>query len=166
MQVSTPPAGPDAPEPDPSTPSRPSERRASCTTPAEDAARRMHDEVARRNPDVPPDRIGVEVDHFSPVEESYDLDDDGSPDVVLRHLGGRNTEHFVYQVKDGCGRFVGGFLASTLFPPACLHTKTNGLCDLGVSRLMIHGETEHSTYKFDGKEYVLFGTPELTPRRP
>lgn len=95
-------------------------------------------------------------DAFEPGDsiEPIDLDRDGIPDLVLRHgSGSRNATHLVFWMRGGCPTYVGEFPASPLFGYACLTETHNGLCDLTASELMIHGEDQRSTYRFDGTSY-------------
>jgi hypothetical protein len=101
-------------------------------------------------------------------QQSIDLDSDGVEDVVLRHGDAtRNTEHLVFHMVDGCPVFVGQFPASSLFGYACLSAQSHGLCDISASMLMIHGEDQSTTYRFDGARYrEVPGSAVLGPRPP
>jgi hypothetical protein len=108
---------------------------------------------------------GAAAEWFELADEQPDLDGDGRTDIVLVGNGYRNAEHYFFVLRDGCADLVGVMSASTMMGFYCGTERTNGLCDIGIGRMMVHGETERSTYKFNGTTYEMYGTPELGPRK-
>ena len=148
-----------------SAPGQPPATIPPCPTATELAIAHVEAELAKRDPSYTPGSSHTTADSFEASREQPDLDGDGTIDLVLVGSGYRNVDHYFFVDRAGCHQLVGVISTSELFGFYCSDTRTNGLCDLGVSRLMIHGETEHSDYKFDGTTYQLFGTPELGPRK-
>lgn len=124
------------------------------------------DDGLRRNPKHKRGRTGIGPNSFELADELPDLDGDGVKDVVMVGTGGRRaSRHFFYMNRKGCPALVGVISISPLLGFSCSSKRQHGLCVLHTSRMMIHGETEHSTYAFDGAKYVLSGRPTLGPRR-
>lgn len=94
--------------------------------PRTDAAERVRSAVLRDNPEVPPDRVGVDPGDFQRSDPAPDFDADGTPDIVLVRGGGTNAEHYLYLNATDCPRFVGTVRAAHVFGLACLHTRTSG----------------------------------------
>lgn len=109
---------------------------------------------------------GAQPDWFEHDDDPPDLDGDGRADIVLVGHGSRNAEHYFFVLRGGCAELAGVITASIVMGYGCRAEQTNGLCDLHIGRMMVHGETEHSTYKFDGTRYEMHGRPELGPRPP
>ena len=99
---------------------------------------------------------------------SFDLNLDGTKDCLLTTgESGRNSEYFLYVMGPAEPRFVGSVRANTLVgSPYCDPSKvSHGYCEIRAGELMIHGETQTTTYRFDGERYTAYGPSELSAPR-
>ena len=158
--VVTPPATTDA-APEATAPSN-------CKSTATDLALQWIDrDMAARHANYKPGSHGLTAASFKAAHKQPDLNGDGTSDTVIHDgaSGLRSARHFFFVIDGGCPKFVGTISFSPLLGHYCRTTRHNGLCELRVARMMIHGETETSTWRYNGVTYERHGQPTLSPRR-
>jgi len=97
-----------------------------------------------------------------------DLDRDGVRDCVLTTGEfGRNATYYLYVMRP-VPRYVGAIAASPLVGRLACRTGavTEGLCELRAGEMMIHGETQTTSYRFDGRAYAAYGSSQLSRPHP
>lgn len=152
----------DKPQANPFPPAKPG-----CKATVMSLANQWIDKVgARQLANYKPGTSKLTQASFEALPNPPDLDGDGRKDFVMRYRSGlKNPSHYFYVYdKQGCPSLVGVLTLSPLFGFSCGTRQPGGYCDIHASRLMIHGEPEHSVYRFDGKWYELHGRPRLGPR--
>jgi|GEM_PF-4097545 len=99
-------------------------------------------------------------------QKNLDLNGDGIFDCILSHReSSKNASVLLYLSTDMEPTYVGTVDANILFGGLdCLDESVHGLCTISASILMIHGETQISTYLFDGEKYLRKST--ITSQHP
>ena len=142
----------------------PASERAKWTADVVDAQRTnkcdrlFEDDTAQTPEEAPPpddaDCAGLPLLADGEVaSQNLDFNGDGNKDVMIgpapSDCGSLECPHALYVVRGTCFDHVG----NVDHVPQVLETKHHGLFDVRIT-VHIDGETDHTTYQFNGKRYV------------